>query len=71
MAEKGSGNILARDTAAIICDADIGDPTTPDFQSYSSRARVNSILHQLFNYAGGTLHHLAGSDQLRHVFGQQ
>ena len=45
MADKGCRRILARNAAAVIRDADIGDSATPDFKRNRACARVDRIFH--------------------------
>ena len=70
VAEEGGGQLLRRDAAAVVGDTDEGHAAVLDLHHQGGRARVNGVLHQLLDHAGGPLHHLAGGDQVRHVGGQ-
>ena len=70
VAEEGGRQLLRRDAAAVVGDTDEGHAAVLDLHHQGGRARVDGVLHQLLDHAGGPLHHLAGGDQVRHVGGQ-
>ena len=67
VAQEGGGQLLRRDAAAVVGDADIGQAAALDLRHDGGRARVDGVLQQLLHDAGGTLHHLAGGDKIRHM----
>ena len=67
MAQKGGGQLLRRNAAAVVGDADVGQAAVLDLRHDGGGARVDGVLQQLFDDAGGTLHHLAGGDKIRHM----
>ena len=67
MAQKGGGQLLRRDAAAVIGDAKIGEAAVLDLRRHGGRAGINGVFQQLLHHAGGTLHHLAGGDEIRYM----
>ena len=67
MAQEGGGQLLRRDPAAVIGDADIGEAAVLDLRRHGRSAGVDGVFQQFFHHAGRTLHHLAGGDEIRHM----
>ena len=67
MAQKGGGQLLSRNTAAVIGDTDIGEAAVLDLRRHGGSARVDGVFQQFFHHAGRTLHHLTGGDEIRHM----
>ena len=70
MAEEGSGELLGGDAAAVVGDPDEGHAAALQLHHHGGRAGVDGVFHELFDHAGGPLHHLAGGDEVRHVGGE-
>ena len=70
VAQKGRGQLLSRDTAAVVADTDHAHAAPLDLHRHSGRARVNGVLHQFLDDTGGALHHFARGDQVRNMRGQ-
>ena len=67
MAQKGGRQLLRRNAAAVVGDADVGQAAVLDLRHDGGGSRVDGVLQQFFDDAGGTLHHLAGGDKIRHM----
>ena len=67
MAQKGGGQLLRRDAAAIIGDTDIGQSAVLHLSNDGASACVDGVFQQFLDNAGGTLHHLAGGNKIRHM----
>ena len=67
VAQKGRGQLVIGNAAAVVADADIGHAAVLNLHHNGRASGVNGVLHQLLHHAGGTFHHLACGDQVRHM----
>ena len=67
MAQKGGGQLLRRNAAAVVGDADVGQAAVLDLRHDGGGPGVDGVLQQLFDDAGGTFHHFSGGNQVRHM----
>jgi hypothetical protein len=67
VAEKGGGQLRPGDAAAVVGDTDESHTPPANLHRHGGGAGVDGVLHQLLYYAGGTLHHLAGGDEVGHM----
>ena len=67
MAEKGGGQFLRRDAAAIVGNADQPHAAAANLHRHGGTSGVNGIFDQFLYHAGGAFHHLAGCDQIGHM----
>ncbi len=70
MAQEGGLRILGGHAAAVVRDAQEGHAAVLQLDGDIVRARVDRVLDQLLGGAGGTLHDLAGCDQVGDVRGK-
>jgi hypothetical protein len=59
---EGEREILARDALAVVLDLDAARAALVQRDRDGARARVEAVLHQLFQHRGRPLDHLAGGD---------
>ena len=69
MAQKGRGQLLGVDAAAVVSDPQIGQSAVLDLHHNGGGPGVDGVLQQLLGHAGGPLHHLAGGNEVRYVAG--
>ena len=69
VAEEGGGKLIRGNAAAVVGDTDKAHAAVLYFHRHHVRSGVHRILHQLLHYAGGTLHHLAGGNEVGHMGG--
>ena len=67
VAQKGSGQLLRRDAAAVVCHPDQAHAAPLDLHHDGGGSGVDGVFHQLLYNGGGALHHLAGGDQVGHM----
>ena len=67
VAQKGRGQLVMGDAAAVVADADIGHAAVLNLHHNGRASGVNGVFHQLLHHTGGTLHHLACGNQVRHM----
>ena len=65
--QKGGGQFLRCDTAAVVRHTDQAHAASLDLHHDGGGSGVDGIFHQLFHNGGGALHHLAGGDQVGHM----
>ena len=70
MAQEGGGQLLGRNAAAVVGDPDGGHAAVLDLHGDGGGSCIDGVFQKLLDHAGGTLHHLAGGDQVRHMGGQ-
>ena len=64
VAQKGGGQLVGRDAAAVVCDAQIGQPAVLQLDGDVPRARVDGVFQKLLDNARGTLDDLASGDEI-------
>ena len=64
VAQKGGGQLLRRDAAAVVRDADIGQAAPLQLGGDGGGTGVQRVFQKLLAHGGGTLHHLTGGDQI-------
>ena len=69
VAEKGGGQLLRRDAAAVVGDPDGGHAAVLDLHRYGGGTGVYGVFQKLLHHAGGTLDHFTGGDQVRYMGG--
>ena len=67
MAQEGGGQLLRRDAAAVVRDADVGQAALFQLGGNGGGAGVKSVFQKLLAHGGGAFHHLAGGDQVRQM----
>ncbi len=70
VAQEGDARVLRAHAAAVVRDADGFHASGANFHGDIPCVRVDGVFHQLLYRAGGTLHHLASGDQVRHMGGE-
>ena len=69
VAQEGHARVLGRHAAAVVRHAQIGHAAVPQLHGHVPGAGVKGVFHQLLHHGGGSLHHLARGDEIRHVGG--
>ena len=69
VAQEGGGQLLRRDAAAVVRDADIGQAAPLQLRRDGGRAGVQRVFQKLLDHGGGALHHLTGGDQIGNMGG--
>ena len=64
VAQKGGGQLVGRDAAAVVRDAQIGQPAVLQLDGDVPRARVDGVFQKLLDNARGTLDDLASGDEI-------
>ena len=64
VAQKGGGQLVGRDAAAVVRDAQIGQPAVLQLDGDVPRARVDGVFQKLLDNARGTLDDLAGGNEI-------
>ena len=64
VAQKGGGQLVGRDAAAVVRDAQIGQPAVLQLDGDIPRARVDGVFQKLLDNARGTLDDLAGGNEI-------
>ena len=67
VAQKGGGQLLGGDAAAVVGDPDEAHAAPLELHHHGGAVGVNGVFHQLLDHAGRPLHHLSGGDQVGHV----
>ena len=67
MAQKGGGQLLRRDAAAVVRHPDKAHAAPLDLHHHGGGPGVDGVFHQLFHHAGRPFHHFAGGDEVRHM----
>ena len=67
VAQKGGGQLLRRNAAAVVCHPDQAHAAPLDLHHNGGGSGVDGVFHQLLHNRGGALHHLAGGDQVGHM----
>ena len=67
VAQKGGGQLLRRDAAAVVRHPDQAHAAPLDLHHNGGGSGVDGVFHQFFYNRGGALHHLAGGDQVGHM----
>ena len=64
VAQKGGGQLVGRDAAAVVRDAQIGQPAVLQLDGDVPRACVDGVFQKLLDNARGTLDDLAGGNEI-------
>ena len=64
VAQKGGGQLVGRDAASVVRDAQIGQPAVLQLDGDVPRARVDGVFQKLLHNARGTLDDLAGGNEI-------
>ena len=64
VAQKGGGQLVGRDAASVVRDAQIGQPAVLQLDGDVPRARVDGVFQKLLDNARGTLDDLAGGNEI-------
>ena len=67
---EGEHSVVVQHAPTIIDDLDKLASTGLDVDANAARTRIEGVLQQLLHNRCGTLHHLAGSNLVRDVFGE-
>ena len=67
VAQKGGGQLLRRNAAAVVRHPDQAHAAPLDLHHDGGGSGVDGVFHQLLYNGGGALHHLAGGDQVGYM----
>ena len=67
VAQEGGGQLLRRDAAAVVRNADVGQAALFQLGGNGGGTGVKSVFQKLLAHGGGAFHHLAGGDQVRQM----